>query len=148
MKFQRSFEVLAPVEKVVSFHQSARSLKAITPPFFFMSGIQAPEYLSEADDMAFTLWMGPIPVRWEARIENVTEAGFDDVQRHGPFQTWIHAHRFEAKAAEQTLVHDEIEYRLRKHWFWGPIGLMMSLGLPLLFWYRSRKTKDLLERSD
>ena len=145
MKFERSFDVSAPIEQVNAFHRSSSSLKAITPPFLFMSGIRAPDQLSDGDELAFTLWMGPLPVRWLARIENVSPRGFDDVQTGGPFQTWIHAHRFEVIDENHTRIADSIEYSLRRHWFWRVIGVMMARGLPLLFWYRARKTRSIIE---
>jgi ligand-binding SRPBCC domain-containing protein len=145
MKYQHRFDVNATVEKVNSFHQSAKSLKSITPPFFFMSGIKAPARLSEGDEMAFTLWMGPLPVRWHARIENVDSYGFDDVQTNGPFESWTHRHRFERINDQVTRVVDNIEYTIRRHWFWGPIGVGMALGLPILFWYRAHRTKSIIE---
>lgn len=147
MQFHRSFQVKAPIERVVSFHRSANSLKAITPPFLFMSAIQAPAELSEGDEMAFTLWMGPLPVRWEARVENFTPVGFDDIQTRGPYQRWMHEHRFEALAPNLTRIDDQIEYQLHRHGFWRIISFLMSLGLPVLFWYRALRTKALLERS-
>ena len=147
MKYERSFTVQAPLEKIIAFHRAASSLKAITPPFFFMSGLQAPPTLKDGDEMGFTLWMGPIPVRWQARIENVSPQGFDDILVKGPFQSWVHAHRFEAISETETRVSDQITFQIRKHLLWGPLGLIMAIGLPILFWYRARKTKTLLEEA-
>jgi ligand-binding SRPBCC domain-containing protein len=151
MIFQNHFKVAAPIEEVNAFHRSSSSLKAITPPVFFMSNIQAPDHLADGIEMAFTLWLGPLPVRWNARVENFSPTGFDDIQTGGPFKTWKHAHRFEALDENNTRVLDQVEYSLRRHWFWGPIGLMMALGLPVLFWYRARRTRSIVEgdsRSD
>jgi ligand-binding SRPBCC domain-containing protein len=148
MKYQHSFTVNAPLDQVSAFHRAASSLKAITPPFFFMSGLQAPAQLSDGDEMAFTLWMGPLPIRWEARIEKINPAGFDDIQTSGPFKTWIHTHQFEVIDPKHTRVIDDIEYSLRRHWFWGIIGGVMALGLPILFWYRARKTRTIIEEED
>jgi ligand-binding SRPBCC domain-containing protein len=147
MQYQREFPVNVPLEEVLEFHRSASSLKAITPPFFFMSGLQAPPTLAEGDAMGFTLWMGPIPVRWQARIENVGPQGFDDIQVSGPFHSWVHAHRFEAISETETRISDQITYQIRRHLLWGPLGIIMALGLPILFWYRARKTKALLEQA-
>ena len=110
-----------------------------------MSRILAPNQLSDGDEMAFTLWLGPFPVRWEARVENFTPVGFDDIQVCGPFDSWKHAHRFEALDENNTRVLDHVEYNFRRHIFWGAVGLLMALGLPILFWYRAMKTQWLLE---
>lgn len=145
MAYQHTFTVSAPIERVREFHRSATSFRAITPPFLFMSGVHAPERLEEGDNMRFTLWMGPIPVRWHVEIKRSGPWGFEDVQRSGPFESWQHTHQFESIHEGQTRVRDEIQYRLKRHWFWGPIGLLMALGLPILFRYRAWRTKSILE---
>jgi ligand-binding SRPBCC domain-containing protein len=145
MHYQHSFRVNAPQEQVNKFHRTSESLVAITPPFLFMRGVQAPDHLSEGNEIAFNLWVGPLPVRWEVCIENVDSVGFDDIQISGPFQSWSHAHRFVAVDENTTEIIDRIEYRLKKHWFWSVIGALMALGLPILFWYRARRTKAILE---
>jgi hypothetical protein len=43
-----------------------------------------------------------------------------------------------------TQVVDEVSARLRRHPLWGEVGLSMWLSLPLLFSFRSRKTRQLL----
>jgi ligand-binding SRPBCC domain-containing protein len=147
MKFQHRTQVQAPIEKVASFHLSARSLKAITPPFFFMSAIRAPDPLADGDEIGFTLWLGLLPVRWHARIENPTQAGFDDVLIQGPFQAWRHSHRFQSMDSGTTQIEDLIEYQLQRHWFWGPVGLLMAIGLPGLFGYRAWRTRTMIEKA-
>ena len=51
---------------------------------------------------------------------------------------------FTARDANATIVTDEIDLRLRPHLLWGPVGLGMRLGLPLLFAFRAWKTRRLL----
>ena len=148
MKYQHRFEVNATLDDVRTFHNSSNSLQAITPPFFFMSNLQAPDRLVDGDEMSFTLWLGPIPVRWEARVENFTPSGFDDTQLSGPFQTWTHAHRFESLGPTNTAILDEVTYTIRPHLIWGPLGILMAIGLPVLFFFRSRRTKAILEGDD
>lgn len=143
--FKHAFDVATSREKVAAFHRSSSSLKAITPRWFFMSNVDAPLQLSDGDEMAFTLWLGPLPVRWHARLENVSESGFDDVQIRGPYASWVHTHRFEAIDSHQTQVLDDVTFAIRRHWFWGPIGFLMAMGLPILFFYRARKTRAILE---
>ena len=147
MRYQHTFKVAAPIQKVNAFHRSSRSLKVITPPVFFMSNVLAPEELADGNKMAFTIWLGPLPIRWIARVENFSPTGFDDIQTSGPFKSWKHAHRFEALDENNTQVVDNVEYSFQRHWFWGVIGLVMALGLPILFWYRGLRTRATLERN-
>jgi ligand-binding SRPBCC domain-containing protein len=145
MKYRHTFRVHAPLAEVAEFHASAASLKAITPPLIPMQLHHAPEQMEDGDEMGFTMWMGPMPVRWEARVEEVSPAGFVDRQVHGPFGAWAHRHTFVQDADGSTGVLDEVEASLKLHALWGPVGLAMWLGLPLLFAYRGWKTKRLLE---
>ena len=104
----------------------------------------APPVLAGCDEMDFTMWLGPLPMRWLARIEAVSDAGFTDRQLRGPFTEWIHRHIFRAVDENTTDVMDEITFRLRLHPLWWPVGLGMWLGLPILFAFRAWKTKRML----
>jgi len=140
-----TFRVQAPRAQVAAFHAAASSLGAITPPLIPMQLHQALERLDAGDEMSFTLWLGPLPVHWLARVEEMSPAGFVDRQLEGPFAAWTHRHRFLAVDEATTEVVDEIEARLAPHVLSGAVGLAMWLGLPLLFAYRGWKTRRLLE---
>jgi len=146
MKFQHHFQVQASLAEVAAFHRQSASMGAITPPPVIVRVHQAPALLNNNDEMAFTLWLGPLPIRWLARIEEVTATGFVDRQVRGPFQQWVHRHTFRAISPTITEVVDEIEIALTDQWFWRIVGWGMYLNLPLLFAYRAWQTKRLLQR--
>ncbi len=148
MRYSRRFLVRVALGTAVDFHRAASSLKSITPPFFFMSDLVAPDPLQEGSLLSFRLWLGPLPVRWQSRIENMNAAGFDDIQVSGPFESWVHTHSFEAASPASCWIMDQVEFRLRRHLLWSPVGLLMAIGLPFLFAYREWKTKSMLERSN
>lgn len=145
MKFTHTFRVNAPQAAVAEFHSRSASMGAITPPPMIVRVHTAPERLSSGDTMDFTLWAGPIPVRWAARIEDVSPDGFVDRQLQGPFASWVHRHRFVRVGDRTTDVVDEVEAELKRHPFWGLVGALMWLGMPLLFAYRGWKTQRILE---
>jgi ligand-binding SRPBCC domain-containing protein len=145
MKYQHHFQVCAPLATVAGFHAQSASMGAVTPPPIAVTVHRAPVRLANGDEMDFTLWLGPLPVHWIARIEDAGPAGFTDRQVCGPFGKWIHRHRFVVVDESVTEVLDEIELNLRPHLVWGLVGLGMWLSLPLLFAYRSWKTRRLLE---
>jgi ligand-binding SRPBCC domain-containing protein len=91
------------------------------------------------------MWLGPLPLRWLARIEDVSPTGFTDRQVRGPFERWIHRHTFVPVDETTTAVLDEIELKLRPHLLWGLVGLGMRLGLPFLFAYRGWRTRRLIQ---
>jgi ligand-binding SRPBCC domain-containing protein len=145
MIYRHAFVVRAALERVRTFHARPESLGAITPPPIRMQLLEAPVSLERGGEIRFTLWLGPLPVRWTARIQNVSADGFEDVQVSGPFRHWTHSHRFAERSPGQTEVRDVVKLSLRPHFWWGSLGLGMALGLPLLFAYRARRTRRLLE---
>ena len=144
MNYRHQFEVNAPLKQVVAFHTQSNSMAAITPPPIIIKIHRTPPTLNQGDEMDFTLWLGPFPIHWVARIEDVTPTSFADRQIHGPFKHWLHRHTFISLSPNSTQVIDEIEFTLRPHPLWGLVSLNMVLGLPFLFGYRGWKTKRLL----
>jgi len=122
-------------------------MRAITPPPVFVQMHDAPERLIEGSLMEFTLWIGPIPIRWKAKIENMTAEGFNDRQQKGPFKFWNHQHTFVAAESGLTEVLDQVELQLSSNPLLWLIGWLMWLNLPLLFAYRGWVTKRLLKKS-
>lgn len=147
MKFEHRFRVKASVEKVAEFHRSSASMGAITPPPMIVLVHSAPKALKSGDEMDFTMWAGPIPIRWVARIEDAAPSGFTDRQVRGPFASWAHRHSFERVNDHTTDVVDRVEATTKKHLFWGLIGRLMWAGMPLLFAFRGRQTRARLEKS-
>ena len=144
MKYTHRFEVDAPLDAVAEFHTRSASMGAITPPPVVVRVHSAPSRLDDGDEMSFTMWLGPLPLRWLARIEDVSPTGFTDRQLRGPFEGWVHRHTFVPVDETSTAVLDEIELKLRPHLLWGLVGLGMRLGLPFLFAYRGWKTRRLI----
>ena len=105
----------------------------------------APEELNHGDQMAFTLWFGPVPIYWRASIQNASLNGFEDQQIDGPFRKWTHYHRFNALDENTTEVSDEVHLQLETKMPSLLIGLGMLLGMPFLFSYRASKTRQLVE---
>ena len=146
MIYRHSFEVAAPQSNVADFHRNSDSMGAITPPPVIVRVHRAPERLSEGDTMDFTMWLGPLPIHWVARIEQTTPVSFVDRQVTGPFGSWRHLHTYVAQDPGKTLVIDQVEAELSDHWWWKLVGMGMWLNLPILFAYRGWKTRRLLER--
>lgn len=149
MKFRHMFAVRAPLDRVTDFHARSDSMGLITPPPITVWVHQAPERLRPGAQMDFTLWLGPLPVRWLAVIEALPGHGFLDRQILGPFKRWEHRHIFlpmEGPAGEPgTYILDEVEAELHDNPLWRLIGLGMWLGMPLLFGFRGWKTSQILE---
>jgi ligand-binding SRPBCC domain-containing protein len=147
MRYQHRFSVDAPLAAVATFHSQSASMGAITPPPIIVRVHAAPAILHEGDQMDFTMWLGPLPVRWMAQIEQVTPVSFVDRQISGPFASWEHLHTFQPVDEHTTLVIDQVTATFHKQWFWKVVGMSMWVGLPILFAYRAWKTRALLTRT-
>jgi len=140
MKYRHSFTVNAPLSDVAEFHKDTRALRELTPPPLTVT-LNNGEPFDEGSVADFTLGMGPVSVHWVAVHSEVTEQnGFVDTQEEGPFRSWQHHHLFHAVDDRTTEVIDEIEAE-----YGSAISRFMWLNLPLLFAYRSRQTKKMLE---
>ena len=146
MEYRHRFRVQASLSEVTAFHSHSASMAAITPPPVIVRVHHAPAVLVEGDEMDFTMWLGPLPIHWIARIENVTPTGFIDRQIKGPFTKWIHQHTFVSIDSQTTEVQDSVTVELGAHWFWRTVGWIMWLNLPVLFAFRGWKTKRILRK--
>lgn len=143
MKYRHSFTVNAPLSAVADFHKDARALRVLTPPPMTVQ-FNSVEPLTEGSVADFTMRAGPVSVRWVAVHSEVSEQnGFVDTQEEGPFRSWRHQHQFRALNDQATEVIDEIEAQ-----YGGAISRFMWLNLPVLFAYRARQTKKILETAN
>ena len=145
--FDYRFTVDAPVEAVSAFHFQTGILKVLTPPFMIMQ-IHRFDPLANGSIGEFTIWAGPIPVRWRAEHSEVSETGFTDTQTAGPMKFWKHTHRFIPMSSVITEVHEHIEFQHDR----GLRGLWSRLLFPrpalvALFTYRCWVTRRAVMRT-
>lgn len=146
--FAYQFTVDVPATAVSNFHHDTRVLKRLTPPPLFAQ-IHQFEPLAEGSLAQFTLWVGPIPLRWTAVHHHITPQGFADRQLRGPLRHWEHTHRFTAVNDGVTLIQEHIHYEHHPGWR----GLLSRLlfnrpGLWLLFTARKWLTRYHLQRQE
>jgi len=146
-KFKYTFTVEAPLEAVSSFHKDTKVLKKLTPPPIFAQ-IHDYEPLGEGSKADFTLWFGPVPIRWQAIHSDVSLNGFTDTQIRGPLKYWQHKHLFTTIEDGNTLVSEQIDYMHDT----GLRGLISRLlfsrpGLVSLFTARKWITRRALAKS-
>jgi ligand-binding SRPBCC domain-containing protein len=144
--FDYAFTVAAPLESVRDFHRDTSALKRLTPPPTFVQ-LHAIEPLAEGSVSTFTLWVGPLPLRWTAVHRGVSDHGFTDVQRSGPAATWEHTHTFVPLDEGRTEIREHIEFE-HKPGVWGLVTrvLFSKPNLLLMFTYRKWVTRWYLRR--
>ena len=140
--FNYTFTVDAPLNDVADFHSDTSALKILSPGPIQLHRVDA---MGEGSISEFTMWLGPIPIRWRAVHSNVSENSFTDTQESGPVDFWQHTHTFTAISDRQTRIDEHIEYRHFKG-FRGVFSHLLfgKLGLLVLFTYRQWATKKAL----
>jgi len=144
--FDYSFVVDAPLAAVRDFHHDTSALRRLTPPPTIVR-LHSVEPLAEGSVSIFTLWVGPLPLRWKAVHRDVTDRGFTDIQASGPAAKWEHTHSFVPLDDGRTEIREHIEFEHKR----GPWGLVTRLlfsrpNLLLMFAYRARHRRVCLAR--
>lgn len=139
--FDYSFTVDVPLSIVRDFHRDTSALKRLTPPPTFVQ-IHSIEPMAEGSVSKFTLWVGPLPLRWTAVHRNVSDRGFTDIQAEGPAAKWEHTHTFTPLDAAHTRIDEHIEFE-HKRGFWGIVTrlLFSRPNLLVMFAYRRFVTR-------
>jgi len=143
--FDYAFTVAAPLEAVRDFHRDTSALKRLTPPPTIVQ-LHSIEPLAEGSVSEFTLWVGPLPLRWKAVHRDVSERGFTDVQAAGPAARWEHTHSFVPLPRGGTEIREHIEYE-HKPGFWGLVTRLLFSwpSLWFMFGYRRWVTRRALQ---
>jgi len=139
--------VEVPLEKIISFHQSQQAFEQLSLPIMFVRLIQA-EPVANGSILNFRMWLGPVPINWVAVHSHVSQTGFTDSQRAGPFEYWTHRHTFRPIDSQATEIIDEIKAEPGRGLLSGLVSRLMWFGLPLLFSYRGWIIRKKLESAD
>jgi len=140
--FEKISIMKTTMDKMMAFHKAPEALPTLTPPPIFVQLHRDERTSLTGGELEFTLWFGPIPIRWVARHEEgPTETSFVDYQVSGPMAHWRHEHIFEEVDGGIKLI-DRIAIAHKP----GLTGLLTRLvfdGMPLhiFFFYRHLRTR-------
>ncbi len=148
MNFSHCFIVATSINKVHEFHLSPHALQKLTPFPMKINFEEVPIEVTEGSVLKFTLRFLFLPIKWTARISNLSKNGFEDSQLSGPFQYWQHIHYYNQISPHHVLITDTIFASLKSDFISWLIGLIMFYSLPILFTYRKFITRKLLSESD
>ena len=111
---KRSLTIHLPREQVCEFFADAGNLERITPPQLnFQIITPRPLDIGAGTLIDYWLRLRGLPLRWRTEI-SVWEPPFRFVDRQlsGPYKQWIHKHTFTELGPSETLIEDEVRYRL------------------------------------
>lgn len=142
----RSLTLDLPREEVFAFFADAGNLERITPPELnFHIITPQPINVEKGTLIDYKLKMRGIPVKWRTEI-SVWEPPFRFVDRQlrGPYSQWIHTHTFTELSHNQTLVEDEVRYRLPLEPLGDVAHFLVGRELDYIFDYRRKVVTEIL----
>lgn len=138
-----------PREEVFAFFSDAGNLEKITPPALgFRIITPQPIDIHEGTLIDYRLRLRGLPIKWRTEI-SVWEPPFEfvDQQLIGPYRQWIHRHTFTEVGANETLMEDEVRYRLPFEPFGDLVHFIVRRELEMIFDHRMRVVEELVDKS-
>jgi uncharacterized protein (TIGR01777 family) len=115
-------------EETFAWHARPGALERLSPPWLPIEILARDSALSNGSRVRLRFRVGPLDIAWTAEHQEVEPgAGFSDFQVSGPFDRWVHRHRFEPAPDGTTILHDRIICEL-------PLGIRLG---------RKRVTREL-----
>jgi len=110
-EFQSEQLLPAPLERVFAFYSDAANLERITPPWLrFEIVTPSPVAMERGAVIDYRIRVRGLPMGWRSEITHWEPPyRFVDVQRRGPYRSWIHTHSFE-QTDKGTIVRDHVRY--------------------------------------
>ena len=156
--YERATRIDAPLSEVWAFHRHPDGLVELTPDWadLRIESIRGPDGESDPDELVVgtevevsvrPFGVGPRQ-RGTTRFVEVEcgeeTAHFRDVMVEGPFARWDHLHRFVADG-DRTQLLDRVHWAMPGGLVGEGVAALGWPGLAVVFWYRHRRTRELLE---
>ena len=106
-------------EEAFAWHARAGAFQRLVPPWLRVELLEA-RGLENGSRARFRIRAGPFDIIWVAEHRDVEVGrGFTDFQVSGPFDRWVHSHRFEPTPNGNAILHDRIQCDL-------PLGVRLG----------------------
>jgi ligand-binding SRPBCC domain-containing protein len=145
-KLTRSITLPVSREEAFAFFADAGNLERITPPQLgFHITTPQPIEIEQGTLIDYNLKLHGIPISWRTEI-SVWEPPyrFVDQQLKGPYSQWIHTHTFTDLGPTETLIDDEVRYRLPLEPLGDIAHFMVRRELDKIFDFRQQTVAEIL----
>lgn len=146
----RTQTIELPREEVFAFFSDAANLERITPPQLRFHIVTPPPItLKKGAIIDYKLTMRGLRFGWRTEItEWEPPIMFTDRQVKGPYGQWIHTHWFSEITPTQTIIEDEVRYRLPLEPFGDIVHFFVRRELERIFDFRQRAVAAIFEKPD
>ena len=141
-RFIRSSKLPVSVDEAFAWHERPGAFERLSPPFLPGRVERSDGSLAPGSQVVVRLGPGGWPPRWTARHTTYDPPReFADVQVSGPFAAWDHRHRFDPGPSGESVLTDDVAYRLPLGRLGEAVaGRMVATRLARMFAYRHRVT--------
>ncbi|MBT8402971.1 MAG: TIGR01777 family protein, partial [Gemmatimonadetes bacterium] len=109
--FRHSSTLPYPVREVFAWHERPGALERLTPAWEDVKVVRSSGGIRDGAFVELKMKRGPLELTWEVEHTDFeVDRQFVDVQRKGPFQKWVHTHRFAPGEDGGTLMEDVVEW--------------------------------------
>ncbi|MSR35873.1 MAG: TIGR01777 family protein [Gemmatimonadetes bacterium] len=142
-RFRYETRLPFPTDEVFAWHARPGAFERLAPPWTTIRVRERKGTIRDGDEVGLEFERGPLRFIWRFRHRDFAEGrGFTDEQVSGPFQRWVHEHRFEPDELGGTSVVDEIQWEL-------PAVAVDALATPVVerelarvFAFRARRLRN------
>ena len=145
-----SMTVARPRGAVFAFFANAANLERLTPAALgFHIATPQPIDIKKGTLIDYRLSLHGFPVKWRTEItEWDPPNSFVDTQLSGPYSQWIHRHTFTEVSPNETLIEDEVRYRLPFEPFGSLVHFLIRRQLDDIFEFRQKTVAEIFASTD
>jgi len=108
---ERQSRLPVTAEEAFAWHMRAGAFERLSPPWERVEVLQRTGGIADGDRVVLRVHSGPMSVRWVAvHRDFVPGRQFADEQVEGPFNHWLHLHRFDPLGPDASVATDRVEF--------------------------------------
>ena len=145
--YTRKTRIKVPVDMAFAWHARDGAISRLTPPWAPLRMIsRSGSGVDKGVKVLFRIRVFNLPMDWEAEhIAWEENRLFRDRQIRGPFAFWEHTHRFIPQPGNETVMEDQVRFKLPLGFLSRPFHGLALRELDRMFSYRHRVLKHDLE---